>query len=377
MSAPHTSPHLGVVLDSIDTLGTSPASNWSSAPLAGNDFATRYTEDLDLLAQIGVRNIRLAVDWARLQPAPGRVDDDWREWYQGVLLAARRAGVSVWATLHEQTVPRWFDDEGSFADSRASGLLWPRWVETAAELFGDLVAGWFPIVDPLGVAERWASDPRKHEEALINVATAWRDSWRILHGGPPVATAFAVRMVRPVDHTVPAQQAARLEDHLRWRMWLRALRDGVLRLPNGHERVIADLDASLDVLGIGTSLDVPEGVITDESIRRWEERLGTVLRRAAEEGPDRPIVLSSLELRWPNADERVLFVESTVRALHAAVGDGVLLQSVFVQPGIGQAPGTRPNQAAPLLDRDRATTRETTAWSTISAHTDRTDNEPA
>lgn len=377
MSQQRPALELGAVLSTLDTLGPSAASNWTAAPQPGNDFATRYVEDLPLLAQTGVRTVRMAVDWARLQPAPGRIDDDWREWYLGVLQAARRSGVAVWLALHERTVPAWFDDEGSFADGRAAGLLWPRWVETAAELFGDLASGWFPIIDPLGTAARWTVDPRKHEDAIINVATAWRDSWRILRGGPPVATSFSVRMVQPADHTVPAQQAARLEDHLRWRMWLRALRDGVLRLPNGHERQISDLSASLDVLGLSTSLDVPEGAITDESLRRWEERLGTVLRRGAEEGPDRPIVVSSIDLRWPNADERVLFVESTVRSLQSAVEDGVPLRCVLVDPAISAASGPVTVQAASLLDRDRNTTRDTNAWTALNAHATPSDGESA
>lgn len=368
---------IGAVLECLDALGSSATSNWSGTPAGGNDFATRYPEDLALIGQLGIRGVRLGLDWSRLQPSPGRIDDDWREWYLGVLLAARRSGVDVWLALHEQTVPTWFDDEGSFADDRAAGLLWPRWVETAAELFGDLVAGWFPIVDPLAVASRWTADPRKHETAVINVATAWRDSWRILRGGPAVATSLAVRMVRPVDHTVPAQQAARLEDHLRWRMWLRALRDGVLRLPNGHERVIPDLEASLDILGISTVLDIPEGTITDESLRRWEERVGTIVRRAAEEGPERPIVLSALEVRWPNPDERVLFVESTVGALRAATDDGVPLEQVFVQPGLSRATTSRPDTVASLLDRDRNTTRETTAWSALMAPATQPNGDPA
>jgi len=376
VSAQRSGPDIGAVLSTLDTLGPSINSNWTSGPAAGNGFETRHAEDLALFAQTGVRTVRLGLDWARLQPTPGRVDDDWREWYQGVLLHARRSGVAVWLALHEQTVPAWFDDEGSFADARAAGLLWPRWVETAAELFGDLVAGWFPIIDPVSAAARWTSDPRRHEDALINVATAWRDSWRILRGGPPVAASLAVRMVRPVDHTVPAQQAARLEDHLRWKLWLRALRDGVLRLPNGDERRIADLGSSLDILGLSTSLDVPERVTSDESLRRWEEQFGTILRRGAEEGPDRPITVSGIEVRWPNADERLLFVESTVRSLEAAVRDGVDVRTVLVDPAIAGPAGQPIAQAASLLDRDRNTTREWSAWCALSTHGAPSDGGP-
>ena len=129
------------------------------APRPGNDFLTRHHEDLPLLADIGVRAVQLGIDWARLEPTQGDIDDDWREWYHDVLDSAARAGVAVWATLHERTVPRWFDDAGSFGDERAAGRFWPRWVERCADLFGDRVAGWFPIHDPVGAASPWLADP--------------------------------------------------------------------------------------------------------------------------------------------------------------------------------------------------------------------------
>ena len=348
---------LGGVFSTHDTLGPSPQSSWTGPPTPGNDFFTRYVEDLELLAQSGIRAIRLGLDWARLQSAPGRVDDDWREWYHGVLLVSQRLGIDVWLALHESTVPAWFDDEGSFGDRRTATLAWPRWVETAAELFGDLAAGWFPLVDPVTAAARWSDDPRRHEEALINLAVAWRDAWRILRGGPPVATALGLFNTRPVGHGVPAEKRARFEEYLRWRLWLRALRDGVLRLPNGSERQIADLDGSLDHLGIVTTLDHPELTISDESLRRWEERLGTVLRRAGEEGPDRPIDLCALRVDWQHESERQLLVETGVNAIESALRDGVQVRSVFVDPTVRM----RATSAA-LTDRDRQPTGELPAW---------------
>jgi beta-glucosidase len=321
------------------------------------DVATRSGEDLQLLADLGVTDLRLGFDWARLQPAPGRVDDDWREWYEGFITTARHAGIGVWATLHETTVPAWFDDEGSFADAKATGTSWPRWVELAAELFGDTVAGWCPIHDPVGAAARWTADPPKHQDAVVNLAVAWRDAWRILRGGPPVATSLTVHMIRPVDRTVPAAAAARLEDHLRWRLWLRALRDGVVRLPNGIEKTVPDLGGALDVLGLSTTLDHPEARVSDDSLQAWQERLGTVLRRAAEEGPGRPIALTGLAVAWGQADERRLLVDMAVEALVSARQDGVDLTTVLVDPAIG----TRDGEGA-LVSRDRDRTRDTDGW---------------
>src|SRR6266545_366075 len=140
---------LGAVLTTAATLGHPPA--------FGNGFHTRAAEDLRLLADLGLGEVRVGVDWARLQPEPGRLDDD------------RAAGLAMWATLWEGPVPGWFADEGGFADDRAAGRWWPRWVETAADAFGDRVDGWFPMDDPvsrLADVTAVAGDRARHSRAL-------------------------------------------------------------------------------------------------------------------------------------------------------------------------------------------------------------------
>ena len=90
-----------------------------------------------------------------------------------------------------------------------------------------VLPGRVPTDDPVGQAERAAvGDSSRHQATVHHLLVAWRDAWRILRGGPPVATALRLAVVRPADDTVAARNAARLEDRLRWSVWLRALRDG-------------------------------------------------------------------------------------------------------------------------------------------------------
>ncbi len=354
---------LGGVLSANQILGPSKDSTSTVRPSQGNGFHTRFAEDLAQLAQAGCTLVRLEFDWSRLQPVPGALDPDWVEWYGRVLDSAHDIGIDVWAALAEPTggIPRWFDDEGSFADDRTARRWWPRYVERVAETFGDRVEGWFPLIDPVGTADRWSHDTRLHESALINLAVAWRDAWRILRGGPPVAGAVSLSLVRPSGPGVPAAQAARIQDHLRWTMWLRAWRDGVLSLPNGNEPSIADLGGSLDVLGLCTTTDLGSGVLTDHALNQWRERLGDMVRRVADHGPTRPLTLAGLQVRWPHASERTRLVEATVEAIVWARDDGVDIVDVMVDPAVGERDEVR----SALVDFDRNTTAETAAWSAL------------
>ncbi len=296
---------VGAVLPVWATLGFAATSDRPGVAI-GNGFEQRFDEDLAVLVEQGVTDVRLTIDWARLQPRQGRLDGRWVEWYRDVLRSADARGLRVWATLFERAVPAWFDDEGGFTDAATAGRWWPRFVEAVADELGDGIAGWFPIDDPIGAAARAVpDDSRRHGECVDTFVVAHRDAWRILRGGPPVATALRVGVVRPADATVPAAEAARREDHLRWRTFLQGLRDGVVRVPGRAERELTDLQGACDLVGICMRADLGDDHRADDAaLARWTERAGTLLRRTAEEGPDRPIVVASFRTAWPEPDER-------------------------------------------------------------------------
>ena len=154
---------------------------------------------------------------------------------------------------------------------------------------------------------------------MARCSTRWswgrRDAWRILRGGPPVATAIGVKTVRPVDQTIQAAEAARRQDHLRWDLWLQGLHDGTISIPGRADRELADLAGSCDVLGI---------VVADV-----DESLGAVLR-TAEMGPDRPLAITLITPLGKDAG-RVTVVERFEIACGEAA-EGAPLQAMALSP---------------------------------------------
>ena len=359
---------IGVSLPSLVALGASPSSDVEVVSGTGNGFHTRFADDLAALAATGVRHVRLGVDWARLQPRSGMGDElsgEWFEWYRDVIIAADAVGIGVWASLLERHVPRWFDDERGFRDTKTADRYWPRFVEAVASAFGDRVHGWFPIDDPIGFASRVEPDDVvRHGEVVETMVRAWRDAWRVLRGGPPVAGSFAVRTVRPIDDTKAAAEAARREDHLRWRTFLRGLRDGTLVIPGRSDREIPDLAGAIDIVGVRLRTDLgTDTEIDDESLRRWEERATTMLHRVAVEGPDLPISIAAYRVsrspRSESSGDAEVLTEAMRRAVDQVVSDGVPIESVFVEPGIA---ATKESQESAFLDWDRHPTPLAAAW---------------
>lgn len=301
---------------------------------------SRLHEDIALLAELGANEIRIGVDWAWMQPSPGVIDGDAAEFYLGATQTARGCNVALQFTLLERAVPKWFENDGGFADAKFAGHWWPRWVEACADTFGDNIAGWVPIDHPLAVANRlFPDDPRRHGEVLDTVITAWRDAWRILRGGPPVITSFGVEIVRPIDQTIPAEHAAKRLDQIRWRLWLQGLRDGVVSIPGRADSEMVDLAGSCDVLGI--------------TLRHERDALG-LLHRAAEQGLDRPMAVTLLLPSGTDADRELVverYLQQTAEAATALPLTSIAMSPAFDATTLG--PDARAGADRGIISRDR------------------------
>ncbi|MEM9040571.1 MAG: family 1 glycosylhydrolase [Actinomycetota bacterium] len=268
-------------------------------------FVTRWPDDLALLADVGITEVRLSFDWARLQPRPGDLSEEWVEWYGDVVGAARAVGLATWACLLDADggVPRWLDNEGGIGDAETVVRWWPRWLERVADEFGDRIDGWIPAV-----------------HASPDLPTqAWRDTWALLRGEAPVTLSL-----RPRD-------LARAED-------LRGAYDGIGVVIEMSDDPIDDLDERLRLDG-----------------DRWAEQLG----RAAEISDDRPIVSDlALDDHDPALAEPALarLLQIAESSDTSADDDGAsdAAEVVFVGPMVATHAGDDGAESTGLFDAHRA-----------------------
>jgi beta-glucosidase len=390
----------GTGASSTQTEGAAPRSDWyrweqeGRAPLSGdgNDFATRYTEDFQLLADHGLTHHRLSLEWARLEPEQGRHDPGAIEHYTEMLRAARAAGIAIWVCLHHFTLPGWFsDDEGGFVDERARGSHWARHVDWVGETFGDLVYGWKPINEPFfyallgslaGTMPPGRTQLDAFLEALEAIHLASFDAARLLHtGGRPVATIEGVTpmqaLVRsrdPAEREAAEARAARYDET----MWcgFAAMRDGILAVPGRAPIEVPEAVSSFDFLGF--SYYAAQGVYADGSIGTypedapvgpmgyapWAEGLDLVLRRLSDEFPARPLLIDECGLgttrvngtyRDADDDKRVTYLTDCLERVERAVGDGIDLRGFFHWTAVDNYEWLKGYDVLfGLFDRDRA-----------------------
>jgi len=113
----------------------------------------RYESDLDLLLAAGLRAYRFSLEWSRIEPEPGRYDEDALDHYRRVLLACKARDIVPVVTLHHFTNPRWFAAAGGWEDPRNLPRF-GRYARLAGERYGDLVDWWVTVNEPEVLAFR-------------------------------------------------------------------------------------------------------------------------------------------------------------------------------------------------------------------------------
>jgi len=88
-----------------------------SSGIATNHY-NLYEDDFELARQLGHNAHRFSIEWARIEPAQGKVDFSVIEHYRKVLRSLRRLNIKPVVTLLHFTLPLWFVQMKGFADSK-------------------------------------------------------------------------------------------------------------------------------------------------------------------------------------------------------------------------------------------------------------------
>lgn len=152
------------------------------------DSYNRYEEDLDLAVQLNNNAIRFGVEWARLEPAPGKFEQKEFEHYKKVMQAAKDRGLKTFVTLHHFTSPVWLYNRGGWLN-RGVPKLFARYAQKCAEEFGDLIDVYLTINEPQiyaamsYLAGRWppqCTNPLKAQLVQLNMMRAHNKAYKAI-----------------------------------------------------------------------------------------------------------------------------------------------------------------------------------------------------
>ena len=191
---------LGVSSASAQIEGGEVGSNWNdwyhqgrikdgSDPAVADDHWNRWREDCALMAGLHLPVARLGVEWARIMPERGQVDESAVAHYRAELEYLRQLGIRPLLTIHHFSNPMWFERMGAFS-KRENLDDFLSFAKLCADRFGDLVSDWITINEPNVYATNgyffgdWPPGHKKFAETftvLENMAYCHIRCYRMLH----------------------------------------------------------------------------------------------------------------------------------------------------------------------------------------------------
>lgn len=101
------------------------------------DHYHRYEEDFDIAKELGHTAHRFSVEWARIEPAEGKFNQEAIAHYRDVLTALNRRGIKPFVTIWHFTLPLWFSQSGGF-ERKDAPQIFSRYAAFVVQEFGDL-----------------------------------------------------------------------------------------------------------------------------------------------------------------------------------------------------------------------------------------------
>lgn len=155
-----------------------------------------YSQDFQLLKDLGHNTHRLSVEWSRIEPEEGMFDEAEIEHYKRVLQSLKGQGLTVMLTIHHFTNPKWFADKGGWLNF-SSPKYFEKFVKKVIPEFLPYVDLWITINEPGGYAldayGRGKFPPNKKLgnkgilQALFNLSRAHKRAYRALKKMDPKA----------------------------------------------------------------------------------------------------------------------------------------------------------------------------------------------
>ncbi len=111
-------------------------SSFAEPSLLACDHYRRYEEDIQLAAEAGLNALRFSIEWARVEPEPGRFDDEALDHYRAVIDCCREHGIEPIVTLFHCSSPAWLIRQGGW-ESPETPAAFARYARRVGEQLGD------------------------------------------------------------------------------------------------------------------------------------------------------------------------------------------------------------------------------------------------
>jgi beta-glucosidase len=218
--------------------------------------------DFDQMQKLGFNAHRLSIEWSRIEPQRGRIDQTALARYRQMLQALHARGIIPWVALHHFTNPEWLERAGGWEQPEVI-THFARYAAIIVDALGDLCNTWLTFNEPLVyLGQGWLRGiwPPQHPNLLValrvfrHLLEAHAAAYHTIKAINPTAQVAVAKAMRHFDPARPThlgdRWAARLRRHLFEDLWFAATLQGKLLPPLGLGTSAPHLADTLDFIGI-------------------------------------------------------------------------------------------------------------------------------
>lgn len=119
-----------------------------TTPNVADDHYHLYKKDIANMKELGIKNYRFSIAWPRIFPeGTGRIEKQGIEFYERLVDALLKAGITSWITLYHWDLPQVLEDKGGWP-SRETAYAFTKYVDVVTRALGDRVKHWITINEP-------------------------------------------------------------------------------------------------------------------------------------------------------------------------------------------------------------------------------------
>lgn len=179
------------------------------------DHYHRWQEDVNIMAEIGLKAYRFSISWSRIIPKRGEVNQKGILFYKNLVHALKEHGIEPMVTLYHWDLPVWAFEAGGW-ESGSVVDAYLEYVQTVVEALSAEVRFWFTFNEPQCFATDYAERKENVDLKSVtrNVMLAHGKAVMLIRENavkkPKIGLAIMGMSMQPVEGQVDALTAAEL-----------------------------------------------------------------------------------------------------------------------------------------------------------------------
>lgn len=297
------------------------------------DSYNRYEEDASLAKQLHCGAFRIGIEWARIEPEPGKFNLEEIEHYRKNLISIKAKGIKTVATLWHWTSPKWIAKSGGW-EEKSTVEVYLRYVEFVARELGEYVDYWITLNEPLvHIGHGYLSGkfpPNKKRDVLSifdvlsNLIQAHKKAYKIIHEINPaykVSLTFLTAFVEPARKWCPVEWLlAKVIGHFRNNYFLN-------RIKGHYDFISLDYYHHDRIVWYPPFIKNENKEVTDFGWEIYPEGIYHVLKNYKKY--KKPIFVMENGIADADDDQRPKFILDHLKYVHQALEEGVDVRGYF------------------------------------------------